>query len=308
MGREAALTTGKARRSRLLWREATEGRLFALPFVLGFLFWWVYPMSYSIYLISQEWDLLTPPKLVGLGNVAKLLTDPKVGLSLFNTAFYTFLGVPIHLLVALILALALNVSIRGVSVYRTVFYLPSITPVVASAVVWMQIFHPEFGILNAFLGLFGVQPVKWLFDPAIAKPAFILMTTWTIGPQIVIFLAGLQAVPETLHEAAQIDGATTWQRFWAITLPMLSPIVFFNLVVGIIGSFQVFTNAFIMTAGGPQDATLFTVLYLYRNGFEYFRMGYAATMAWMLFFIIVFFTVIQFKLASRWVYYEGSVR
>ncbi|MBI2940057.1 MAG: sugar ABC transporter permease [Chloroflexi bacterium] len=306
MERRAVVSRGRRLGGRLSWKEATEGRLFALPFALGFLLWWAYPMGYSIYLTVQDWDLITPPKFAGLENFAKLLADPQVALSLSNTAFYTFLGVPIHLVVALALALALNVSLRGVAFYRTVFYLPSITPVVASAVVWTQIFHPEFGMLNAFLGLFGVPPVKWLFEPAIAKPAFIFMTTWTVGPQVVIFLAGLQAVPETLHEAAQIDGATIWQRFRLITLPMLSPIMFFNLVVGIIGSFQVFTSAFVMTAGGPQNATLFTVLYLYRNGFEYFKMGYAAVLAWMLFFIIVFFTIVQFRLASRWVYYEGS--
>jgi multiple sugar transport system permease protein len=296
------------RRSRLLFREAMEGRVFALPFVLGFLFWWAYPMAYSIYLIFQDWDLLGEPQFVGLKNIARLLSDPKVALSLYNTAFYTFLGVPVHLLIALLLALALNVPLRGIAVYRTVFYLPSVTPAVASAVVWLQIFHPEFGLLNAFLGLFGIPPVKWLFEPAVAKPAFIFMTTWTIGPQIVVFLAGLQSIPESLHEAAQIDGANRWQRFVRITLPMLSPIIFFNLVIGIIGSFQVFTSAFIMTGGGPQDATLFTVLYLYRNGFEYFRMGYASTIAWLLFWIIVFFTIIQFVLARRWVYYEGRGR
>ncbi|MBI2939383.1 MAG: sugar ABC transporter permease [Chloroflexi bacterium] len=308
MLRSVALAGSEKRRSRLLYREATDGRLFALPFVLGFLVWWLYPMGYSIYLIFQDWDLLTPPKFIGLANITKMLADPKVGISLVNTAFYTFVGVPVHLLVALILALALNVPLRGIAVYRTVFYLPSITPIVASAVVWLQIFQPEFGILNAALGQVGIPPVKWLFDPVVAKPAFIFMSTWGIGPQILIFLAGLQSVPESLHEAAAIDGADVWQRFRHITVPMISPVILFNLVVGIIGSFQVFTSAFIMTDGGPQDATLFTVLYLYRNGFQYFRMGYASTIAWMLFFIIVFFTVIQFKMANRWVYYEGSKR
>jgi multiple sugar transport system permease protein len=293
-------------RSSLLYREAMEARLFALPFIIGFLIWWAYPMGYSVYLVFQEWDLLTPPKFVGLKNISRLLSDPKVSLSLYNTAFYTFLGVPLQLLVALSLALALHVRLRGVSLYRMVMYLPSMTPAVASAVVWMQIFHPEFGLLNAFLANFGIEPIKWLFDPSIAKPAFILMSLWTVGPQMVIFLAGLQSVPESLYEAAQIDGATTWRQFLHVTIPMISPVVFFNFVIGIIGSFQVFTSAFIMTRGGPQDATLFTVLYLYRNGFEYFRMGYASTIAWLLFWIIVFFTVIQFRLADRWVYSEGA--
>ena len=282
-----------------------EGRLFALPFILGFLFWWVYPLGYSVFLIFQEWDLITPPKFVGVANILKLFVDPKVGKSLYNSAYYTFVGVPLQLLVALSLAMALNVKIRGLSIYRTIMYLPSMTPAVASAVVWLQIFHPEFGILNAFLKTLGIEPINWLFEPKVAKPAFILMSLWSVGPQMIIFLAGLQGVPDSLYEAAQIDGATSWQQFFAITIPMISPIIFFNFVVGVIGSFQVFTTAFIMTQGGPQDATLFTVLYLYRNGFQYFKMGYASTIAWLLFFIIVFFTVVQFQLANRWVYSEA---
>lgn len=292
--------------SRLLRREAMEGRLFALPFIVGFLAFWVFPLIYSIYLIFQDWDLISPPTFVGFENVAMLFRDPKVGLSLYNTAYYTFIGVPLQLLVALLLAMALNVNLRGLAVYRTLMYLPSMTPVVASAVVWLQIFHPEFGILNAFLGVFGVEPINWLYTREVAKPAFILMTLWSVGPQMIIFLAGLQGVPTSIYEAAEIDGAGGWQKFWSITIPMISPIIFFNFVVGVIGSFQVFTTAFIMTQGGPQDATLFTVLYLYRNGFQYFKMGYASTIAWMLFFIIVFFTVLQFKLGDRWVYNEGS--
>lgn len=299
-------TRRPASRSRLLRREAIEGRLFALPFMIGFLAFWVFPLVYSIYLVFQEWDLISPPKFVGLKNVTLLFSDPKVALSLYNTAYYTFIGVPLQLMIALLLAMALNVPLRGLAVYRTLLYLPSMTPVVASAVVWLQIFHPEFGILNAFLATFGIQPINWLFRPEIAKPAFILMTLWTVGPQMIIFLAGLQGVPMSIYEAAEIDGANGSQKFWSITIPMISPILFFNLVVGIIGSFQVFTTAFIMTQGGPQDSTLFTVLYLYRNGFQYFKMGYASTIAWMLFFIIVFFTILQFKLGDRWVYNEGK--
>lgn len=293
-------------RSAVYRRQAWEGRLFALPFVLGFLAFWLYPLAYSVYLVFQEWDLLTPPRFVGLENIAQLLTDESIGISLSNTAYYTFLGVPLQLLLALALALLLNVKTRGLALYRTLFYLPAMTPIVASAIVWLQILHPEFGILNSFLKTLGIQPVNWLFDPQAAKPAFILMTLWSVGPQMVIFLAGLQGVPQSLYEAAEIDGAGRVQRFFAITLPLISSITFFNLVVGIIASFQVFTTAFIMTRGGPQNATLFLVLYLYRNGFQYFKMGYASAIAWMLFVIIVIFTVLQFRLASRWVYEEGA--
>ena len=287
-------------------RRAWEGRLFALPFVLGFLAFWLYPLAYSVYLAFQEWDLLSPPEFVGGENFAQLLTDESIRLSIYNTSYYTFIGVPLQLALALALALLLNVKIRGQAIYRLLFYLPAMTPIVASAVVWMQILHPEFGILNSFLSGIGLAPVNWLFEPRAAKPAFILMTLWAVGPQMVIFLAGLQGVPESLYEAASIDGANRWQRFARITLPMISSITFFNLVVGIIASFQVFTTSFIMTNGGPQNATLFLVLYLYRNGFQYFKMGYASAIAWMLFVMIAAFTVLQFRLARRWVHEEGA--
>lgn len=287
-------------------RRAWEGRLFALPFLLGFLAFWLYPLAYSVYLAFQEWDLLSPPRFVGAENFAQLLTDESIRISIYNTSYYTFLGVPLQLALALGLALLLNVKIRGQAIYRLLFYLPAMTPIVASAVVWMQILHPEFGILNSFLRGIGLEPVNWLFEPRAAKPAFILMTLWAVGPQMVIFLAGLQGVPESLYEAASIDGANRRQRFARITLPMISSITFFNLVVGIIASFQVFTTSFIMTNGGPQNATLFLVLYLYRNGFQYFKMGYASAIAWMLFVMIAAFTVLQFRLARRWVHEEGA--
>ena len=287
-------------------RRAWEGRLFALPFLLGFLAFWLYPLAYSVYLAFQEWDLLSPPRFVGAENFAQLLTDESIRISIYNTSYYTFLGVPMQLALALGLALLLNVKIRGQAIYRLLFYLPAMTPIVASAVVWMQILHPEFGILNSFLRGIGLEPVNWLFEPRAAKPAFILMTLWAVGPQMVIFLAGLQGVPESLYEAASIDGANRRQRFARITLPMISSITFFNLVVGIIASFQVFTTSFIMTNGGPQNATLFLVLYLYRNGFQYFKMGYASAIAWMLFVMIAAFTVLQFRLARRWVHEEGA--
>ncbi len=287
-------------------RRAWEGRLFALPFLLGFLAFWLYPLAYSVYLAFQEWDLLSAPRFVGAENFAQLLTDESIRISIYNTSYYTFLGVPLQLALALGLALLLNVKIRGQAIYRLLFYLPAMTPIVASAVVWMQILHPEFGILNSFLRGMGLEPVNWLFEPRAAKPAFILMTLWAVGPQMVIFLAGLQGVPESLYEAASIDGANRRQRFARITLPMISSITFFNLVVGIIASFQVFTTSFIMTNGGPQNATLFLVLYLYRNGFQYFKMGYASAIAWMLFVMIAAFTVLQFRLARRWVHEEGA--
>ena len=288
-------------------RDLRDGLLLTSPFIVGLLFLWLGPMLYSIYLTLQDWSMITPPKYIGLANFDRLLNDPLVVKTLGNTAYYTFIGVPLQLIVAFGLALMLNQDVRGRSIYRTVFYLPSITPAVAFAVVWIQIFNPEFGLLNNLLGWFGIGPIKWLFDPAWSKPAFIIMSLWLTGFQMIIFLAGLQGVPKELNEAAAIDGATAWRRFWSVTLPILSPVLFFNLIIGIVGSFQVFTGSFIMTKGGPQDSTLFVVLYIYRNAFEYFKMGYASTLAWLLFVIIMLFTAIQFFFANRWVYYEGKV-
>lgn len=288
-------------------RDLRDGLLFTSPFILGVLALWVGPMLYSLYLILHDWNMLTAPKFIGLGNFERMLNDPLVGKSLVNTAYYTFLGVPLQLLVAFSLAVMLNQQIRGLGIYRTVYYLPSITPAVAFAVVWIQILNPEFGVLNQVLSWFGLGPVNWLFNPAWSKPALIIMILWLTGFQMIIFLAGLQSVPKELQEAAEIDGANTWRRFVTVTIPIISPIILFNMIISIIGSFQVFTAVFIMTDGGPQDSTLFMVLYLYRNAFELFKMGYAASLAWVLFLIIMIFTAIQFFFANRWVYYEGKL-
>ncbi len=290
--------------TRLQRREFLNGLLFVSPFLLGLVLLWLGPMLYSLFLVTQKWNLITPPQYVGLRNVMRLFTDPLVVKALINTAYFTFIGVPLQLLVAFGLALLLNQAIAGRAVYRTIFYLPSITPAVASAVVWMQILSQEHGLLNQALGALGIPPVSWLFNPVATKPAFILMSLWAVGPLMIIFLAGLQGVPKELMEAAQIDGASLWSRFWKITIPLISPVLFFNLVVSIIGSFQIFVASFIMTGGGPQNATLFVVLYIYRNAFEYFNMGFAAALSWLLFWIIMVFTVIQFRLSKRWVYYE----
>jgi multiple sugar transport system permease protein len=299
-------TAPRRRMSTARRRDLIDGLLFASPLILGVLLFWIGPMLYSLFLVVHDWNLIRPPRYVGLRNFERLFQDPLVRKSLGNTAFFTFIGVPLQLTVAFILALMLNQGIRGRSLYRTIYYIPAITPAVASAVVWTQILNPEFGVLNSILGLFGIGPIKWLFDPTYAKPALILMSLWFVGPQMIVFLAGLQGVPQQLLEAAAIDGANAWRRFWHVTVPIVSPVILFNLIIGIIGSFQVFTSAFVMTGGGPRDATLFLVLYIYRNAFQYFRMGYAATLAWVLFVIIMIFTVLQFLLARRWVYYSSN--
>lgn len=294
----------QGRRAGLLRVERRDGWLFASPFLLGVLLFWFGPMLYSVYLILNDWNMIIPPKFVGLGNLRSLVKDPLVGISLWNTAYYTFLGVPLRLIAAFGLALALNQKISGRSFYRTAFYLPSITPAVASAVIWVQMFNPEFGVINTVLSWVGIPAVRWLYDPVAAKPAFILMSMWGVGPQMIIFLAGLQNVPESLLEAAQIDGANAWDVFRNITMPMVSSTILFNFTMGIIGSFQVFASSFVMTRGGPQNSTVFMVLYIYDTAFQRFRMGYSATLAWLLFSIIMIVTFVQMHITDHWVYYE----
>ncbi|NLW92961.1 MAG: sugar ABC transporter permease [Syntrophomonadaceae bacterium] len=288
----------------LLRVEQRDGVIYAMPFILGVLLFWAGPMLYSLFLIVNDWNMINPPKFVGAGNLVTLAKDSLVGTSLWNTAYYTFLGVPIRLVAAFGLAVALNAKIGGRSFYRTAFYLPSITPAVASAVIWIQMFNPEFGVINSFLDWFGIPAVRWLYDPVAAKPAFILMSMWGVGPQMIIFLAGLQNVSESLLEAAQLDGANAWDVFRHVTMPMVSSTILFNFTMGIIGSFQVFAASFVMTSGGPQNSTLFMVLYIYDTAFKRFRMGYSATLAWLLFFIIMIVTFLQMRITDRWVYYE----
>jgi multiple sugar transport system permease protein len=292
------------KRSSARRREIIEGYLFAAPFILGFVIFVAFPMGWALVLNFQRYNLLTPPVFVGMENINRLLADPKVGQSLWNTAYFAFASVPLQLALAFGCAVLLNQPLRGRNYYRTALYLPVVVPIVVSAFIWQRAYHPEFGIINEVLKWFGIAPRAWLFEPALAKPAFVFMRIWVMGTQMVIFLAGLQNVPSHLLEAAALDGAGAWRRFWNVTVPILTPVIFFNLIVGIIGNFQVFAPALIMTKGGPEDATLFMVLYIYRNAFEYSRIGYAATLSWVLFTVVVVLTIIQFRFSGRWVYYE----
>ncbi len=301
------LPTHQQRRS-VLWTERRDAYLFILPWMIGFVIFTAGPMLGSLYISFTRWEIVTPSVWVGLDQYQRLFADDRFYLSLWNTAFYVFLGVPLHLALALLAALAMNMNLKGIRIYRTLYYVPSLTPAVANSILWLWIFHPQWGLANAFLQWFGLEGLYWLQDPKLAKPSFIIMSFWTIGGQMVILLAGLKGIPQQLYEAAAIDGANTWHRFWNVTLPMLTPALFFNLIIAIIGAFQVFTQAYIMTEGGPNYATLFYLLYLYRMAFENFRMGYASAMAWVLFVIILFFTLIQFRLSDRWVFYEGDLR
>jgi multiple sugar transport system permease protein len=285
-------------------REWAAGYLFASPFIIGFLVFYAFPMAYSLWISFHKWDLLTAPKFIGWDNFIKAIQDPIANLSLYNSAYYTVFAVPLQLIVAFALALALTQSLRLRDLYRAGFYMPMIIPLVASAVVWQRVFHPEFGILNEALGWIGIGPRKWLFEPDLAKPAFIMMSFWMIGRMMVIFIAGLGNIPSTLYEAASLDGAGVWGRLRHVTIPLMTPLIFYNMIIAIINSFQTFVPAQIITDGGPVNSTLFVVLNIYRQGFNYFNMGYAAALSWEFFVIIVGFTIVQFYMSRRWVYYE----
>jgi multiple sugar transport system permease protein len=289
---------------RAVLQEWIEGYLFASPFIIGFLVFTAFPMGYSVWLAFHKWDLLTPPRFVGFENIIAMFQDPVAIKALYNSAFYTIFAVPIQLVISFSIALALSQKLKFRDFYRAGFYLPIIVPLVASAVVWQRVFHFEFGILNEFLGLFGIPAQKWLFDPGLAKPAFIFMSFWMIGRQMVIFIAGLGNIPKSLYEAATVDGAGTFARLFKITVPMMTPLIFYNMVIAIINSFQTFIPALIMTDGGPERATLFAVLNIYRQGFSYFNMGYASALSWELFIIVIGFTIAQFYISRRWVHYE----
>lgn len=308
MSLHIVLSRWRTKRRGLMWAETRDAFIFLLPWMAGFLAFTAGPMLASLYISFTKWEIVTPSVWVGLAQYARLARDDRFYLSLYNTAYYVFIGVPLHLFLALLAALAMNLDLRGIRVFRTLYYVPSITPVVANSILWLWIFHPQWGLANALLQWVGLKGLYWLQDPKLAKPSFIIMSFWTIGGQMVILLAGLKGIPQSFYEAAQIDGANTRQRFWKITLPLLTPALFFNLIMAIIGTFQVFTQAYIMTEGGPNYATLFYVLYLYRMAFENFRMGYASAMAWVLFSIILLFTLLQFRISDRWVFYESSLR
>jgi multiple sugar transport system permease protein len=292
------------RRLSLAQREEIAGWLFIAPAVLGVLIWLAGPMIYSVWLSMTDWDLIRSPRFVGGANFVRMANDSLFYKSLWVTLYYTAFHVPLTLVLAFLVALLLNTNTRGIAFFRTLYYLPSIVPAVANSVLWIWIFNSEFGLLNLLLRNLGMNKVLWLQDPRTALPALIIMSLWSLGGTMIIYLAGLNGIPEQLYEAAKIDGAGSWARFWKITLPMMTPVIFFNLILQIIGSFQVFTASYLMTRGGPNYATNFYVLYLFDNAFSWFDMGYAAALAWVLFFIILALSMLVFRSGSRWVYYE----
>jgi multiple sugar transport system permease protein len=276
------------------------------PWLIGFIIFGGGPLLFSLVISFCDYDILRPPEYVGLQNFHVLFTqDDNFGTSLGNTV-YMVLGVPLGMFTGLAVALLLNLKIRGMAVWRTFFYLPAIVPMVASSILWIWILNANGGFINKVLGFFGIPGPLWLDSPAWSKPAIIVMGLWGAGASMIIWLAGLKAIDPSLYEAADVDGANEWQKLWHITLPQLTPFIFFNLVMGLIGTFQIFGQAFIMTQGGPGNSTLFYVYYLFNNAFRYGHMGYAAAMAWVLFVIVLGLTIVQLKLSKRWVHYEAG--
>jgi multiple sugar transport system permease protein len=306
---EAGARPAAARRggfSPLRRQETIAGYLFLLPNILGFLVFSSIPVVATFSISLLDWDLIRAPRFVGLDNYVKLLTDDAVFRKvLFNTAYYVVGTVPAGIILSLLLALAMNANVRGIALFRVIFFIPVISASVAVAVMWRWLYNTDFGLINLILTSVGLKGVPWLSSTAWAMPAVILMAIWkTLGYNMVIFLAGLQSIPVHLHEAAAIDGANGFQRFRYITLPLLAPTTFFVLVISVISSFQVFDLAFVLTKGGPGDATNTMVMYIYNQAFQFFHMGYAASIAWVLFAIIFVITLLQHQLQKRWVHYE----
>jgi multiple sugar transport system permease protein len=291
------------------WHAFRRGRwlgyIYGGPVIVAFLIFNLYPMALGLYLSFTDWDILRPPVFSALKNYATLFSDELLWRALRQTLYYAVASVTGTTLVSLGLAMALNQRLKTIGVYRAFFFLPAVTAVVAIAMVWRWLYNSEYGLLNALLDLAGVKPVNWLGDPLVAMPAVILMSVWrSAGFNTVLFLAGLQGVPQEYYEAAQIDGAGRWQRFLRITAPLVSPTTFFVVVNGLIGSWQVFDQVYILTRGGPYLSTVTVVYLIYSNAFEWFKTGYASAIAYGLFLIIIAFTAVQFTFQKRWVFYN----
>jgi multiple sugar transport system permease protein len=300
--------SGRARHpGRKKRRSLLIGLAFISPWIIGFALFTAGPILASAYYSLTEFTIFQAPHWAGLANYRVLLThDPDFFLSLSNTVLFALMAIPTSIVAAMVMALAMNVKLRGVTIYRSVYFLPSIVPAVASAVLWVWILNPQWGLLNLALRFLSIHGPGWLTSPDWAKPSLALIAVWATGSDMLIYLAALQDIPQSLYEAASIDGASAAQKTRLITLPLLTPIVFFQLINGVIWAFQYFTEAFIMTGGGPAKATLFYALYLYQNAFVSLKMGLASAQAWMLFLIVMFATLAILRSSRGWVYYEGQ--
>jgi multiple sugar transport system permease protein len=305
----ATVTVKKRRRLSLSRRETMWAYILIAPWIIGFIAFTAGPMIASAYFSLTEYDVINPPRFVGLENWQYMFTeDPLFWHSLRVTLTYAIAAIPMGLVLGLALALLLNANVPGLTIWRTLFYMPSVVSGVAVSVLWSYIFNPRFGIVNWILSWFNIKGPGWLSSVDWALPALIIMSLWGVGGGMIIYLAGLQGIPTTLYEAATIDGANKWHQFWRITLPLITPVILYNLITGIIGTFQYFVQAYIMTDGGPANATLVYNLYLYRNTFRWGRLGFGSAMAWFLMFVVLAMTLMVFRSSAAWVYYEGELR
>ena len=292
-------------KNRMFWRRNIEGYLFISPWIIGFVVFTAGALLGSFSISLTKWNIVGTPELVGLANYQKMVEDRFFWQSIKVTLYY-LLNVPLNVVLGLLLALLLNQKVKGLSVFRTIFFLPSVVSGVAVSLLWMWIFNPRFGIINVLLKKIGIIGPLWLGSEAWAIPALIIMSIWGVGGGMLIYLGALQGIPTAFYEAATLDGAGAWKKLLHITVPMITPVLLLNLVMGVIVSFQVFTQAYVMTDGGPNYATLFYVMHLYQQAFVWFNMGYASALSWVLFLIILVFTVIILKTSSSWVYYESD--
>jgi multiple sugar transport system permease protein len=308
---QAAPIPSKSKKMKpLARREAINAYLLISPWLIGFVIFTLGPMVASLIFSFTNYSIAKPPmKFIGLVNYAQILfQDYRFWKSLRITLTYAVFAIPLGLVFGLLLALLLNSKVPGISVWRTVYYTPSVVSGVAVAILWVYLFNPQYGIINWALSLVNIKGPGWLNSPQWALPALIIMSLWGVGGGMIIYLAGLQGIPTALYEAAEVDGASTVQKFFNITLPMITPVLFYNLIIGIIFTFQIFTQVYVMTGGGPVESTLFYNLYLYNNAFRYQEMGYASALAWILFLIVLVLTMLVFKSSAMWVYYEGELR
>lgn len=285
------------------------GLAFAFPWIIGFIAFTAYPFFISLYYSLTNYDLINSPTWIGIENYEKIFKDANFYKAIKNTFFMAFIAVPIGLVSSLLIALLLNIKVKGIAFYRTLYYLPAVIPSVAGAMLWSWMLNPEHGLINMGLRSVGLPDPAWLADPLYTKPSLILMGLWGSGAGALIYLAALQGIPKHYYEAASLDGANWFHRFRYITLPALSPVTLFQLIMGLIGAFQIFTESFILmggASGGPDQSMLFYAVYLYQQAFEYLKMGYASALAWVLFIIVILITVVVFKSSIRWVYYGGD--
>ena len=305
----ASNTAGMQKRER---KRLLTGLCFISPWLFGFLLFQLFPIVTSFYYSLTEFNLFSPPEWAGWSNYMEMVRDGKVWLSLYNTLYMLVFGLLPQLAFALAVALLLNNNVRGLSVYRTIYFLPTLVPAVAATLLWMWLLNAQYGLINDILGRIGLPQPVWLLDPQWTKPALIMMGFWGTGTTTIMYLAALQEVPRLYYEAAEIDGANVWHKFRHITLPAISPMTLFHIIMGIIGTLQLFTQGYVFaegneqSIGGPENSLLFYAIYLYQTAFSFLKMGYASAMAWMLFLIVLVLTLIVFRTSAKWVYYGGE--